>query len=243
MKRINAVIMIVLAALALAAPAIGQDEEECTAYVAGIVGDAGYRESEDAEWEPVELDMCLYIGDELRTKADSALALMFTEEIEVRVDAFSVFKVRAMEGEGEQPNSLDLKSGQAWAKVEKLEQNAQHSKFEIRTPTAIAGVRGTEFNVEVDEEGNSTVHVLDGTVSVLNELGEVLAAAGMMTKVFGGELPLDPEEFDIKQFQEKLNAWKDKISIGEIREAIKDEIKNNVKEKIDAPVKKLKKIF
>ena len=44
--------------------------------------------------------------------------------------------------------------------------NPQISKFSVRTPTAIVTDLGTEFGVEVSENGNTTSHVFQGRVVV-----------------------------------------------------------------------------
>lgn len=250
MKKLLILLPVLIFMLAaLAAPAFcaeadtksKEKEDDCTAYIAGIVGKGEYRVKDDDEWTEVELDMCLYIGDQVRTQKDSALALKFGENIESRVNQLSIFTVRAVDEKGKKPNQIDLKKGEAWAKVNKVDKK-ENITFEIRTPSATSGVRGTEFNVSVDEEGKSTVHVLEGVVSVFNEFGEVLAEAGFATEILKGKIPLDPAAFDLDAYKEKLNAWKDQISIGAVKEKllekvneIKDGVQDKVKDKVKIP--------
>lgn len=58
-------------------------------------------------------------------------------------------------------------------------------KFEVRTPTAVLGVRGTRFNVEVAGDGRTLVHVEEGTVVVRDpsETRERMVQAGEMVTV------------------------------------------------------------
>jgi hypothetical protein len=44
--------------------------------------------------------------------------------------------------------------------------------YKIKTPTATMGVRGTDFVVQVDETGATTVSVLDGEVSMTSDGGD-----------------------------------------------------------------------
>jgi hypothetical protein len=44
--------------------------------------------------------------------------------------------------------------------------------YKIKTPTATMGVRGTDFVVQVDEAGATTVSVLDGEVSMTSDGGD-----------------------------------------------------------------------
>lgn len=60
---------------------------------------------------------------------------------------------------------LHVKKGKVFAKVSKLAKNQQ---FQVTSPSATAGVRGTEFLV-AEEEGRGTVACLTGNVEVKNE--------------------------------------------------------------------------
>ncbi len=63
-------------------------------------------------------------------------------------------------------------------------------RFEIRTPAAVAAVRGTEFRVTA-EDGEARTEVLSGRVSVANLVGEVLAQGGQGSVARGNGLPPD----------------------------------------------------
>ena len=49
--------------------------------------------------------------------------------------------------------------------------------FELRTPTALIGIRGTDFKVGVDDTGATTVAVMAGEVEVSSRSGEASASA------------------------------------------------------------------
>ncbi|MBI5875135.1 MAG: FecR domain-containing protein [Deltaproteobacteria bacterium] len=73
------------------------------------------------------------------------------------------------------------------------------SNFAIQTPTAVAGVKGTYFNVWLDTEGgvlvtNVAVHTGEVEVSNINDKvkGTVLAGKGQMTTVHKNKPPSQP---------------------------------------------------
>jgi hypothetical protein len=211
-------------------------EEDCDAFIAGITGKVQYKEKDEAEWVDADLNMCLYVGDIVRTLKDSGAALQFGNKVQVKLNGLAQFKVTAADPKKPLPNQLDLKVGEAWAKIDDKNEKVV---FQVKTPSALAGVRGTEFDVAVDEEGKSKVSVLEGVVKVLNDLGEVLAEAGMSTEILKGKMPGDLQKFDVQEFQNKINQWKDQISVGKIKEAMKQqveqkkqEIKSNIKGKL-----------
>jgi tetratricopeptide (TPR) repeat protein len=61
--------------------------------------------------------------------------------------------------------------------------------LEIRTPNANAGIRGTEFNLEVDPGGQTTLTMIEGTVELWNELGLIKLGPQEEGKVETGKLP------------------------------------------------------
>ncbi len=80
--------------------------------------------------------------------------------------------------------------GRTWASVQKL--TRADSKFEIRTPTLTAAVRGTGFITEVLADGTSTVQTTDGTVQVTAQGQSVLVGAGQSTSAQPNAPPTTP---------------------------------------------------
>ncbi|MEW5945876.1 MAG: FecR family protein [bacterium] len=229
---------------ALAARAHAAEKKDpCPARIAGIVGDCQMAldpadDPDEVVWLEAELDRCLQYGDMARTKADGHMALVYEDDgAEVRLNALSVMTVSEEDDEELEMtvNAANLSRGELWAKLQK------GGAFSVRTPTAVAGVRGTEFDVAVDEDGSSSVHVLEGAVAVFNELGRVLAEEGMATEILKDMIPKKPFGFDIEKHREKIKEWKDKISLGEVKKALKEKIEEKKKELGEDAKKKLKK--
>ena len=88
---------------------------------------------------------------------------------------------------------LSLRSGTMHTKVEKfLEPN---SKFEVRTPTAVAGARGTEWLTVISPNPGTTISVLAGSVQVSSTTvagPSIIVTAGFSTTVAAGSLPTVP---------------------------------------------------
>jgi tetratricopeptide (TPR) repeat protein len=61
--------------------------------------------------------------------------------------------------------------------------------LEVRTPFAIAGVRGTEFFVNV-EENQTFLSIFEGRVSASNKAGELLLASGQAAVAEKGKAPV-----------------------------------------------------
>ena len=68
------------------------------------------------------------------------------------------------------------------------------SPFRVRTPTGVAGVRGTSFGVDVGPTGQTGVRTIDGSVSA-NAVGqEVLVGNGQFTVIAPGLAPTAPQQ-------------------------------------------------
>jgi len=74
---------------------------------------------------------------------------------------------------------VDLGGGKVWANVKKLV--TADSKVEVKTVNAVAGVRGTVYRVNVDEDNSATVKVYDGTVAVAGVPKEAAKPSGQFT--------------------------------------------------------------
>jgi hypothetical protein len=61
---------------------------------------------------------------------------------------------------------VDLSIGKLWAKVKKL--ITPDSSVEVRTSNAVAGVRGTVYRINVEDDKSALVKVYDGSVYVAN---------------------------------------------------------------------------
>ncbi len=61
---------------------------------------------------------------------------------------------------------VDLSVGKVWANVKKL--TTSDSTVEVKTSNAVAGVRGTVYRVNVEEDKSALVKVYDGSVYVAN---------------------------------------------------------------------------
>ena len=94
---------------------------------------------------------------------------------------------------------ISLKAGSLHSKVEKFLE--PDSKFEVHTPTAIAGARGTAWLTVIETINNviqSTVYAMEQSVAVFNPAFPsqiVTVAAGNFTTVAAGLAPTIPAAF------------------------------------------------
>ncbi|MGE4271247.1 MAG: FecR domain-containing protein [Desulfitobacterium sp.] len=110
--------------------------------------------------------MALIQGDSVRTAKEGSATVAFYTGSKMAVGpstSFTVNKLQETKGTGGKL-SVKLKSGTVWNKVKSLV-NVE-DEYEIETPTAVMGVRGTLFMVSVDPAtgGQSTTSVFEGSI-------------------------------------------------------------------------------
>ncbi len=107
----------------------------------------------NGEWVPAEDGMVILEQDEIRTAPDVSVDILLDEgkagRLEIKDGSLlKVLDLKTNFATGETNTLLNLAVGKLLAKVEPLTGN---SSFSVRTPSAISGVRGTNFEVEIEE--------------------------------------------------------------------------------------------
>lgn len=122
-------------------------------------------------------------GDTIRTDARSSVNLQYVDGTRVRVGPnarLTVLKDQINSATKAETTMLKLDVGRVWIRILKV--LSQKSKFDVLTPTATAGVRGTIFSVEVTPEGKTVVSVKEGEVAVKSGQAEQEVARGQMMR-------------------------------------------------------------
>ena len=97
--------------------------------------------------------------------------------------------------------ALQLIKGRIWLFLDEM----QHPSSYIKTPNALAGIKGTEVEVIIDKNGNTIFNVIAGVVEVsdINMTRTVTLNAGQTSTVPPNGPPAAPTSFDAKS----LNQW------------------------------------
>ena len=157
------------------------------AYVNSLQGDVDLKKAGASEW--VRLTGAdktpLGAGDEMRTARASTAEIYMDDGSKVKMAPLSAFKLSA---ENKEAVSLGLYFGRVRSWVKKFSR-----KFEVRTPSAVCAVRGTDFMVSADGDGNSRVEVYEGTVLTGDSKGNSgLVREGQFSEIPNGGKMKDP---------------------------------------------------
>jgi hypothetical protein len=114
-------------------------------------------------WDAVEEGQLFAQGDHLRTADDSTVHLVLADGSSVALAPNSEITLDKLSAGGEgSVTLLTLARGLLNTMVEKLKSG---SSFEVQTPSAVAAVKGTDFEVS-ENNGESAVTVNDGVVQM-----------------------------------------------------------------------------
>jgi hypothetical protein len=133
------------------------------------------------------------VGDTIITKQGSSAVLAMdigTGFINVSENTIVTINQLNTGAKGERITQLLVKSGQVRLKIRRLTHDT--SRVEIRTPAGIAGVRGTEFGVSVQENGKTGVGTREGSVATSAQGRTVLVNAGFQNLTIPGQPPSPP---------------------------------------------------
>ena len=148
-----------------------------------------------ARGQPALAGATLVSGDELRTGANSYATVKLADGSTLVLQPGGSLAIDAVRKSplAASPEALfTLKGGRVEADVPR---RTGGGRFEIRTPVAVAAVRGTKFRVSSDEQRRSaTSEVLEGAVQVndTGNLGSVPVPDGFGTRVLEGSPPATP---------------------------------------------------
>jgi len=120
---------------------------------------------------PARVSLACQVGDTILLSKASRAELRYPDNTLLRLEENS--KVVLTQGSKSVPEPT-LLGGKAWANVRKIGQGG--TGFGVRTPTAVAAVRGTVFRV-ADADSSSNVRLYQGKVDVGSPKSDSLARA------------------------------------------------------------------
>jgi hypothetical protein len=165
MKRTQIILACALALTLAGVTALHAAEEglkQGKAIVRSCHGIVQYQTQPNGAWLPVKVDMKFSAGVTVRTGPDGSAdinvngtssTVRMTNNTTLQIPTMSYVGSRQ---EGDTTTMLNLETGTVIGNVRKISAN---SRYEIMSPHGVAGIRGTDFAVEV-------IHLPDGNVRV-----------------------------------------------------------------------------
>src|SRR5437016_2380401 len=141
-----------VAILALSLVSLQAQTQQGSATVFGLKGSADYSDG-GGTWMPLKVGKVLRAGAIIRTAPDSQVDLNLKRNgpvVRVTQNTTLGLDKILFENAGADvviETQLDLKAGRILGKVNKT---AAASKYEVKTPHSVTGIRGTEYDISAD---------------------------------------------------------------------------------------------
>ena len=172
MKFYSALLSLTLIALSAFAQTQPAKDIAVVLKSAGQVSRA--RDAQSSVMDKVTRGTRLNSGNVLRTSEGAAAALIFTDDKSIlKVRENSKVNIAGRREANSIVKTIKLEVGALWAKVTRSE-----TPFKIETPSGVAAVKGTQFYVILDGNGNMIIFCIEGAIELFNKLGKALVTAG-----------------------------------------------------------------
>jgi tetratricopeptide (TPR) repeat protein len=162
-------------------PAHAADCEPLAAQAVSVQGTVESQPPGESAWIAVTINQAFCPGDTIRVGENSRASLLLANQSVLRLNAGSSFTLEGTEGET--TTVVDLKKGAAhfFSRV--------FNGLKVKTPFLTAGVRGTEFLINVDQD-RTAITIFEGGVLAANDQGELSLSGGQSAEARQGQAPV-----------------------------------------------------
>ncbi len=166
-------------------------------------GETYYRKKNSDDWLPVEIGLILKENESVKTGIDGFLDIKFSNGTVIRITEDSFL---SLDDVSLTTIDLNLSKGGIVSKFTKLFSN---QKYTVKTPVAVAGIRGTELIINSDPEGTSIVG-MSGITEIFNiDYPENRVLLGFQTKseILNNQSPSNP----VALTQEEVTSYRNML--------------------------------
>ncbi len=161
---------------------------------AHVSGEVRHLPVGQSQWQILRQNDPVPQGSTIRTGRDSGVEILFDDGTSIlqRQDTLLGLQKSEYKGENHLVRKLKLASGRILTKVRRA--TGKVNRFEIRTPSATAVARGTDFRVSSGIKQETTSEVLEGVIEVKARGKVVPVHEGEGIRINLGTAPLHPRK-------------------------------------------------
>ena len=158
-----------------------QSCEPQVARAVSVQGTVEARRAQATSWQPVKLNDTFCPGDTIQVKERSRADVALLDQSVLRLNAGATITVEAPKDE--RTSVVDLVRGAAHFF------SRGPRSLDVKTPFTVAGVRGTEFYVSVEQD-RALLTIFEGTVAAESPAGSLVLASGQSAVAERGKAPV-----------------------------------------------------
>lgn len=201
----------ILAVMALLLPASVVRAQDYVGWVSALDGTAEVQRAAGGDWTPLAPADGLAQGDQVRTQAGARMKILLRDDSVLTLGESSQLRIDEQVAGDAPESTFWLLFGKIRA-IATERYGAAGARFEVKTPTAIAGVRGTEFVAQhqaADEE-TLVVGIVDTTTvrAAIDATGEraIRLGPGQSTTIRRGSYPSPAKAMPAGQIRSLIDA-------------------------------------
>ncbi|MDH5631528.1 MAG: tetratricopeptide repeat protein [Gammaproteobacteria bacterium] len=163
-----------------------EDQPGKAGEIVSIKGSGEHKDNDAAQWRGARVSQDLFNGNYIRTGNYSRMGILFRDRTQIRVNQKTVLMIKSVQGTATGTNTvINLNRGRVWTQTKTLPRGLL-----MNTPSATAAIRGTDWDIEVDDRGAATITVLSGEVDFYNDHGRVLVGRNEQARAEVGKAPV-----------------------------------------------------
>jgi len=147
-----------------------------------VEGEVQMTGAETNGWQRLQVNAILKAGDNVRVLEQGRLELVLDNRSVLRLAANTTLELKEVERRRQKGKyRFALSIGKMWTRVTRL--LGFGSKYQVETPTAIAAVQGTSYDLQIDPRQQMRVRVFSGNVQIYNPFSGDLAPGQKVPKL------------------------------------------------------------
>jgi tetratricopeptide (TPR) repeat protein len=151
------------------------------ASIASVEGKGEFREASETAWRAASIRQPLFPTNFVRTLDLSKMAIVFSDRTQLALGANSTLQIKEVG-----PRTVvNLNKGKSWT-----QSKTTPSGLIMETPSALAAIRGTDWEMIVDDAGTATLSVFSGEVELYNDQGNVRVGPSEQARAEKGRPPV-----------------------------------------------------
>ncbi|MBI5632976.1 MAG: TonB-dependent receptor [Nitrospirae bacterium] len=156
------------------------------AEIVSVRGEGQMKFVKEQDWRLALQSQALTAGDTLKTGALGKLDILFIDGSQIKIHHKTVLMIKeTRKADAKRGAILGLEVGEVWSRTKSAPE-----ALRIETPSATAAIRGTDWDLLVDDKGACYLTVLKGTVELFNPQGTVTIGAGEQAMAEVGKPPV-----------------------------------------------------
>ncbi len=184
-----------------------------------IDGNVTVQRAKTSNWQKAEMNMELSNADKIRTLFSSSAIIKLPDGSSITVGENTVLDMSSVTDK----KSVNVKLVFGGLKADVMKRSLKdRTEFKVSTPTAVAGVRGTEFEASENAGGGTQFLVNDGEIEIETSKGKISLEKGQKLSVSKeGELGKKEETKEGESLVTLTDTVKEKLK--EIQNEIREE--------------------